>query len=83
MSQNIKNLKKKIIYRCYYTGTKETDLLYKQVILKRIHRFNNTELQNLLNLFETFSDSEIFLILTGKKSPHKKYESLFNKLLND
>ena len=34
MRQNIKYLKKQVIYRCLYSGTKETDLLYQKTIIK-------------------------------------------------
>ena len=33
MEYNIKKLKKQIIYRCSYTGTKECDLLYQKLII--------------------------------------------------
>ena len=32
---DINKLKKKIIYKCSYSGTKETDLLYKKKIFKK------------------------------------------------
>ena len=65
--KNINDIKKKIIYRCLYSGTKETDLLYKKTIIKNIDSLSFEELKNLLNLFTELSDPEIFLILTKKK----------------
>ena len=53
--KNINDIKKKIIYRCLYSGTKETDLLYKKTIIKNIDTLTFEELQNLLILF-TVSD---------------------------
>jgi len=44
---NIKKLKKKIIYRCSYTGTKETDLLYQKLIVNKIDTLNHNELNQL------------------------------------
>ena len=78
---NIEKLKKQIIFRCSYTGTKETDLLYQKTIIKNIDLLTFEELQNLLTLFTELSDPEFFLILTKKKNPHKVYKILFNKLL--
>ena len=48
---NIKKLKKQIIYRCSYTGTKETDLLYQKLIVNKIDTLSNKELYQLSILF--------------------------------
>ena len=77
---NIKKLKKQIIYRCSYTGTKETDLLYKKLIVNKIDTLAPNELYQLSNLFNKVSDIDIFLILTNKKNPNNKYTNLFKKL---
>ena len=79
--KNINDIKKKIIFRCLYSGTKETDLLYQKTIIKNIDSLSFDELQSLLNLFTELSDPEIFLILTKKKNPHKVYKILFDKML--
>ena len=83
MEKNINTLKKQIIYRCSYTGTKETDILFKKKILIKLNQLNLSELQDLSNLFKTISDYEISLILTRKILPQKKYEILFNILIDD
>ncbi len=77
------NLKKKIIYRCSHTGTKEADLLYKKTFLKRFDQFTYSDLCQILSLFENFSDIEIFNILSGKNKLPNKYKKLFYKLIND
>ena len=77
---NIKKLKKQIIYRCSYTGTKETDLLYQKLIVNKIDTLSPNELYQLSNLFNEISDTDIFLILTNKKNPNSKYTNLFKKL---
>ena len=77
---NIKKLKKKIIYRCSYTGTKETDLLYQKLIVNKIDTLSPNELYQLSNLFNEISDTDIFLILTNKKKSNSKYTNLFKKL---
>ena len=77
---NIKKLKKQIIYRCSYTGTKETDLLYQKLIVNKIDKLSSNELYQLSNLFKEISDTDIFSILTNKKNPNIKYTNLFKKL---
>ena len=77
---NIKKLKKQIIYRCSYTGTKETDLLYQKLIVNKIDTLSPKELYQLSTLFNEVSDTDIFLILTNKKNPNSKYTNLFKKL---
>ena len=77
---NIKKLKKQIIYRCSYTGTKETDLLYQKLIVNKIDTFEPNELNQLSNLFNEVSDTDVFLILNNKKNPNSKYANLFKKL---
>ena len=77
---NIKKLKKQIIYRCSYTGTKETDLLYQKLIVNKIDTLNHNEIYELSTLFNEVSDSDIFLILTNKINPINKYTNLFIKL---
>ena len=79
--KNNNDIKKKIIYRCLYSGIKETDLLYKKTIIENINTLTFEELQNLLILFTELSDLDFFLILTKNKNPHKKYKILFDKLL--
>ena len=79
--KNIEILKKQILYRSSYTGTKETDLLYKKFIANKINNFTHKELVQLSSLFNEISDAEILLILTKKIKPHPNYKYLFNKLM--
>jgi len=78
--KDIKNLKKQIIYRCSYTGTRETDLLYKKLIVNKIDTLNYDELYQLSTLFNEVPDTDILLILTNKINSNKKYINLFKKL---
>ena len=79
--KNIEILKKQILYRSSYTGTKETDLLYKKFITNKINNFTHQELVQLSSLFNEISDADILLILTKKIKPHPNYKYLFNKLM--
>ena len=82
---NIQNneLKKIIIYRLSYSGTKETDILYQKIILKKLDILNNQELLLLSILLNEISDIEIFDILTNKISKPAKYKNLIDKILDE
>ena len=83
MNEVSKNLKKMINYRSSYTGTKETDILYKKYLINKVDYLNQKELILLSNLFTEITDLDILNILTKKIKPSKKYSKLFNKLLNE
>ena len=77
------NLKKIIKYRLSYSGIKETDIVYKKMILDKIEIFDNQELLLLSNLFNEISDIDIFDILTNKLEKPNKYKDLMNKIINE
>ena len=52
MNFNIDELKKKIIYRSLYRGTKEMDNLMSSFTKKIINNLNHQELVNLSNLLD-------------------------------
>ena len=52
MSLKIEELKKKIIYRSLYRGTKEMDNLMSSFTKKIINNLNHQELVNLSNLLD-------------------------------
>ena len=66
MKKDIKNIRKKIIYRCSYSGTKDTDLLYKKIFLEKLDNFTYSDLNQILDMFQNLSDPEIFTILINK-----------------
>ena len=59
MSFNIDELKKKIIYRSTYRGTKEMDVLLSSFVKKIIDELNFEELINLSNLLDT-DDEDLY-----------------------
>ena len=81
MKTNTKYLKKQIIYKCLHSGTKETDILYKKLILGKLNNFQNEELNLLISLFNEHSDDDIFSFLTNKDNPPIKFKSLISKIL--
>ena len=82
MNKEIDNLKKIIRYRLSYSGTKETDIIYKKLILSKIHKLDKKNLILLSNLFNQI-DIDIFNILTKKIEGPEKYKILIKKLINE
>ena len=83
MNDEITNLKKIIRYRSLYSGTKETDFIYKRIIIDKLDNLNKEELLLLSSLFNEISDNVIFNFLTKKSQPSIKYQDLINKLINE
>ena len=83
MNEETFNLKKIIKYRLSYSGTKETDILYRKMILNKLDNLSKKELHLLSNLFKDISDIEIFKIITNKSKKPPKYKDLINKFINE
>ena len=83
MNDEITNLKKIIRYRSLYSGTKETDIIYKRIIIDKLDNLNKEELLLLSSLFNEISDNVIFNFLTKKSKPSIKYQDLINTLINE
>ena len=77
----IKSLKKKIKYRLAYTGTKETDILFKRYFLDNFDKFSKTDLLLIKSFLDEFSDNEIYLLLTKKYKIPIKYKEII-KIIN-
>ena len=67
MSLNIAELKKKIIYRSNYRGTKEMSILLRSFTRSLVDSLNKKELQNLLNLLN-FDDDNLYKFKQGIKT---------------
>ena len=74
------NLKKKILFRLIYTGTKESDILFKKYFINKIENFNLEELNTIIQILSEFSDTEI-LSLLKKETINNKYDSFINKII--
>ena len=83
MNEETFNLKKIIKYRLFYSGTKETDILYRKMFLNKLDNLSKKELLLLSNLFKEISDVEIFNIITNKSKKPPKYKDLINKFINE
>ena len=81
MSFNL--LKKSIKYRVLYSGTKETDILYKKYFIDQLDKLSKKDLEDIESLFNQFSDNEIYDFLTSKVSLPLEFKGIFNKILNE
>jgi len=68
MNDDIANLKKIIRYRSLYSGTKETDFIYKRIIFDKLDVLTKKELHLLTNIFNEISDNDILNLLTRKSN---------------
>ena len=66
MTINITNLKKKIIYRSTYRGTKEMDKLLSSFIRKYINDLNDNDLRSLNDLLD-LDDENLYRLNQGKE----------------
>ena len=62
----LETLKKKIIYRANYRGTKEMDILLSKFVDKYINTFSNKELEDLFD-FLNLEDEIIYNYYQTKK----------------
>ena len=77
------SLKKTIKYRVSYSGTKETDILYKRYFINQLDKFSEKDLEDIKSIFNQFSDNEIYDFLTSKVSIPLEFKVIFNKILNE
>ena len=77
------SLKKTIKYRVSYSGTKETDILYKRYFINQLDKFSEKDLEEIKSLFNQFSDNEIYDFLTSKVTIPSGFKEIFNKILNE
>ena len=77
----VKLLKKRILYKSMYRGTRESDFLIKNFVTKNIDNYNTEEELEKLESFLEISDSIIFEILREKKCEiYQKYKDIFDIL---
>ena len=77
------SLKKTIKYRVSYSGTKETDILYKRYFINQLDKFTEKDLEDIKSIFNQFSDNEIYDFLTSKVAIPLEFMEIFNKILNE
>ena len=77
------SLKKTIKYRVSYSGTKETDILYKRYLINQLDKFTEKDLEDIKSIFNQFSDNEIYDFLTSKVAIPLEFKEIFIKILNE
>ena len=82
MSFNINELKKKIIYRSTYRGTKEMDNLIRSFTKKIINNLNTDELINLSNLLD-IDDENLYKLNQGLSTTVHVEENKVSKLFKE
>ena len=65
MNNDINILKKRLIYRSQYRGTKEMDKLISSFVQTNIDKFNNIQLKELENLLD-IDDDTLYKIYNGQ-----------------
>ena len=79
---NITNLKKKIIYRSNYRGTKEMDKLLGSFTKKHINILKEEELQDLCNLLD-FDDENLYKFNQGQKTTIEIHSNFVTELFKN
>ena len=82
MSLDIDELKRKIIYRSNYRGTKEMDILLSSFVESIISQLNKEELENLLN-FLNIDDENLYKYKQGLKTEVQVSENKITRLFKD
>ena len=82
MSINIPDLKKKIIYRSAYRGTKEMDSLLVSFTKKYVNILNDEDIICLSNLID-IDDENLYKYNQGLKTTVKINENKVTKLFRD
>ena len=82
MSLDIGELKKKIIYRSKYRGSKEMDILLSSFVKDIINHLNNDELEDLFNLLN-IDDDNLYKFKQGIKNEIQINENRISKMFKD
>ena len=82
MSFNIEQLKKKIIYRSNYRGTKEMDKLLSAFTKKYINELGNDDLIDLEKLLD-LDDNNLYNFFNGLNTDIEFEDNYINKLFKN
>ena len=82
MSFDINELKRKIIYKSKYRGTKEMDIILSSFVESIIDQLNKEELENLLN-FLNIDDDNLYKYKQGLKTEVQVSENKITRLFKD
>ena len=82
MNTDIEQIKKKIIYRSNYRGTKEMDKLLGAFINKYLDRLNYEELNDLIKFLE-IDDNNLYNFYNGLQTNIKFEDNKINNLFKN
>ena len=82
MILNIEQLKKKIIYRSNYRGTKEMDKLLGAFTRKYIDKLNNEDLADLEKLLD-IDDTNLYNFFNGMETDYKFLDNKINLMFKN
>ena len=82
MPLDIDELKKKIIYRSNYRGTKEMDILLSSFVKNIIDHLKVCDLENLFNLLN-IDDDNLYKFKHGKKTKIQINENRISKMFKN
>ena len=82
MNSNIEQLKKKIIYRSNYRGTKEMDKLLGAFTKKYVNKLNDQDLFDLEKLLD-IDDDNLYNFYKGLKSDVEFVDNKINSLFKN
>ena len=82
MNINIEELKKKIIYRAQYRGTKEMDKLMSSFVKMHIDKFDIKNLKDLEKLLE-IDDNNLYSFYNGTNTRHIFEDNNVNRLFKN
>ena len=82
MTINIEDLKKKIVYRSTYRGTKEMDKLLSSFTKKYINTLDEIELNNLNNLLN-MDDENLYKLNQGQETTIIINDNIVTKLFKN
>jgi len=82
MNINIEELKKKIIYRAQYRGTKEMDKLMSSFVKMHIDKFDIKNLKDLEKLLE-IDDNNLYSFYNGTNTIYIFEDNNVNKLFKN
>ena len=82
MTTDIEQIKKKIIYRSNYRGTKEMDKLLGSFTNKYLDQLDYEDLNELINLLE-IDDTNLYSFYNGLKTSIKFEDNKINNLFKN
>ncbi len=82
MNFNIEELKRKILYRSSYRGTKEMDILLKSFVKSILYKLNHNDLNNLLSLI-SIDDDNLYKFKNGLNTSIEIKNNKITKLFKD